>query len=114
MNMITLVLIGVGAGLAVFGAIWWRLGDNKALAFGLMAAGCWLEVLYAAIAHLPVAAVEYGALAAYWTWRWWKHRRGGRKKRTAKALGAKSRARIQALVRRMTPSPIPSPAGGRP
>lgn len=45
-------------------------------------------------------------------WLWWRNGGGGRFKRAARELGEKSKARVQALVEQMTPSPIPSPAGG--
>ena len=56
-------------------------------------------------------AVFQGCLAAYWAWMWWRGRRKGRMKKAAKELGAKSRARIDALVERLSPSPIPTPGG---
>jgi hypothetical protein len=58
-------------------------------------------------------AVFQGSLAAYWAWQWWRGRRKGRMKKAAKALGAKSKARIDALVDRLSPSPIPALGGAR-
>jgi hypothetical protein len=52
-----------------------------------------------------------GALAVWFGVQWWRGGGGGHTKRAARELGAKSRARVDALVRQMTPSPIPSPAG---
>jgi predicted negative regulator of RcsB-dependent stress response len=63
------------------------------------------------VERLAGTGVIFFALAAYFTWQWWKHRRNGRMKKAAKALGAKSKARVEALVRQMTRSPIPSPVG---
>lgn len=58
-----------------------------------------------------VSAVITGVFAVIAAYYWWKNRRKGKWKRAAKELGAKSRARVEALARQMTPSPIPSPVG---
>lgn len=60
----------------------------------------------------PVRAAIHAAVAAVCGFLWWINRRKGRMKRAARELGEKSRARVQALVEQMTPSPIPSPVGG--
>lgn len=66
---------------------------------------------------IALAALAPGALgvllAVVYTIAWWRNRRKGRGRKALKELGAKSRARVRSLVRRMTPSPIPSPAGAR-
>ena len=76
-----------------------------AVSFTLVAAGDALvgQYLWAAV----------GAIAAIWcAIDWWHNRRNGKWKRAARALGAKSKARVEALIENMTPSPIPSPVGG--
>jgi membrane associated rhomboid family serine protease len=56
-------------------------------------------------------AIVQGVSAAIWTWMWWRGHRKGRMKKAAKALGEKSRARVQALADRLERSPIPVPGG---
>jgi hypothetical protein len=53
--------------------------------------------------------VFFGSLAVAGIWLWWINRRKGRGKKALRQLGAKSKARVDALVRQMTPSPTPSP-----
>lgn len=67
----------------------------------------WVGVIDASL----MWAVIYGLFAAYFTWLWWRGRRNGRRRKALKDLGAKSRARIEAMVRQMSPSPIPAPGG---
>lgn len=59
----------------------------------------------------PGWAALSGIAAAINAYMWWRNRRKGKWKRAARELGAKSKARVEALARQMTPSPIPSPAG---
>jgi hypothetical protein len=59
-----------------------------------------------------VGAVINGSCAAVCAYLWWKGRRKGGWRRAARELGAKSKARVEALVEQMTRSPIPSPASG--
>lgn len=56
-------------------------------------------------------AVYDGLMAVLYTWLWWRNRRNGRWRKAARELGAKSKARVEALARQMTPSPIPNPVG---
>src|SRR6266498_5768978 len=52
------------------------------------------------------------AFWAVWSaYMWWKNRRKGGWKKAARRIGAKSKAWVEALVRQITPSPIPSPVG---
>lgn len=76
---------------------------------GLLAAGSWLAWITCVMEQLMAPGVVFGAEAAYFTYLWWKKRKG-RGKKALKQLGAKSRALVEALVRQMTP--IPSPVGG--
>ncbi|GAA4626721.1 hypothetical protein GCM10023196_036110 [Actinoallomurus vinaceus] len=89
----------------------WSDLEARHLAYGLYAIGNWLSFIYQAVGGDLGWAVFDGSLAAFYTWLWWRGRRNGRGKRVAKELGAKSRARIEVMARRMTPSPIPTPAG---
>lgn len=57
-------------------------------------------------------ATAFGVWAGICAYLWWRNRRNGRWKRAARELGAKSRARVEALARQMTPSPIPTLVGG--
>jgi hypothetical protein len=95
----------VGAAVGNLGGCW-----GPRTGYGLSAVGCWVGWLACVVERLEGAGVIWGLLAAYFTWQWWK-RRKGRGKKALKELGAKSRARVEALVRQMTRSPIPSPAG---
>lgn len=107
-----LLIIAAASGLAFTDRI---SGSHKRehLSCGLYAAGLWLDFVDAVLAASPTRAALAGLFAAWFTWRWWNGRRGGRGRKALRELGAKSRARIEALVERMKPSPIPSPAGGR-
>lgn len=85
---------------------------RRQLAYGLYAIGNWVSFIANVMEGSTIWAALFGLLAALFTWLWWKGRRRGRGRRALRELGAKSRARIEAMVRNMTPSPIPSPAGG--
>ncbi|WP_433225429.1 hypothetical protein [Actinomadura formosensis] len=88
-------------------------GSAEALrrAFGYGAASNWIGFV-AGVLDGDRASIICGLLAVWFTWEWWRRRRGGRGREVLRELGAKSRARIEAMVRQMSPSPIPSPAGG--
>lgn len=86
--------------------------DKMQLAHGLYAIGCGLSFVASVLEADALGTAINGLFTAWFTWLWWKNRRNGRRKRAMKDLGAKSRARIEAMVRQMTPSPIPSPVGG--
>ena len=79
----------------------------------LYAAGWWLWFLSAVADGDIGQAVLDGLFASLWTWLWWKNRPRGRGRKALRELGDKSRQRVQELVDQMTPSPVPSPAGGR-
>ncbi|WP_141576199.1 hypothetical protein [Actinomadura sp. WMMA1423] len=106
-----------GTGFAVSGGyftvttLFSSVPEREHIADGFYALGLWLAFIANVIDVSPVWSAIYGLAAAYYTWRWWKNRRNGRGRKALRELGAKSRARVQALVDRMTPSPIPSPAG---
>lgn len=87
--------------------------DRLHLSNALYAVGCWIAFVTAVLDGDAFFTAANGLLAAWFTWKWWKNRRSGRGKRALKDLGAKSRARIERLVRQMTPSPIPTPVGGK-
>jgi hypothetical protein len=112
-SILSSVLGWAGVGVALVGNFCMLTGRDKAVEFGFYAVGSWL-VYFANIIDFSLGwAVVFGAIAVLCTYAWWKNRRKGRGKKALKQIGAKSRARVQALVRQMTPSPIPSPAGGR-
>lgn len=75
-------------------------------------AGCWLWFLSMVVQGEAALSAWSGMWAAYFTWRWWNGPRNRRHRKALRELGAKARARIEAMVRQITPSPIPSPAGG--
>jgi hypothetical protein len=60
-----------------------------------------------------IAAVIQGFFAATFAWLWWRNGGGHGMKKAAKSLGAKSKARVDALVKKIEPSPIPAPGGAR-
>lgn len=97
----------------ILGAFYLLVRRDETAALGAYAIAGWLAFLSNVIDWSPRWSTWCGLLAAFCTYQWWKNRRNGRWKRAARQLGAKSKARVQALVRRITPSPIPSPAGGR-
>ena len=61
----------------------------------------------------PGWATFQGALAALFVWLWWRNGGGRRMKKAARELGAKSQARVDALVNQLRPSPVPAPGGAR-
>ncbi|MFV2172265.1 hypothetical protein ACFHW2_12230 [Actinomadura sp. LOL_016] len=79
----------------------------------LFAIGFWLAFIACAVSQDVFRTAFFGSGAVLFTWLWWKNRPRGRGRRALRELGAKSRARVRALADRMTPSPIPSPVGGR-
>ena len=50
----------------------------------------------------------FAGMTAVIIWIWWNGDDGKRKRRAARQLGDKSRARIQALVRQLAPAPNPA------
>ena len=80
-------------------------GLREVLAFWLTDA-LLLAAVYAAIRFWPFAAGSAASAVIAAAWLWWRHKRPGR---AVRSLGAKSRARIEALARRMPPARIPVP-----
>jgi hypothetical protein len=97
----------------ILGAFYLLVQRDLTATHGAYAIAGWLAFLSNVIDQSPGWSTWSGLVAAFCTYLWWKNRRNGRWKKAAKALGAKSKARVQALVRQITPSPIPSPVGGR-
>lgn len=71
--------------------------------------------LFCAMSNFMDGRLGWGAFnattAALLAWAWWNKGGGKRTKKAARELGAKSRARVEDLVRQMTPSPIPNLGG---
>lgn len=74
-------------------------------------------IIYSAAFVVAAAEGDWAGCAvdAFWfvvaAYLWWRNRRKGGWKRAARELGAKSQARVEALLENMSPSPIPSPVG---
>lgn len=86
--------------------------ELKSPCYASYAVGWWMCFLAQVMEGDPVWAALDGLVAAAYTVAWWRNRRKGRGRRALREIGAKSRARIEAMVRQITPSPIPSPTGG--
>lgn len=105
-------LYAAGCAATIIGALLHLAGDRRtsdavcALGFALTASSCALD-------GRPVGAALFGAAAALCAWSWWRGGGGKGGRRAARALGAKSTALLQALTRRLTPPPAPTPEGGR-
>lgn len=97
-------------GIIVLGG--WYLRTDRPRGLALLAVSLWMAFVASLLIGDLIDAAIFGAGAALATWFWWKHRRKGRGRKALRELGDKSRRRIQALVDNLTPSPVPSPAGG--
>ncbi|WP_433233922.1 hypothetical protein [Actinomadura nitritigenes] len=86
--------------------------EAKSLCAAWYAAGWWLFFLAEVMKGEPFWSTVDGTIAALYTRSWWNNRPKGRGRKALRELGDKSRRRIQALVDNLTPSPVPSPAGG--
>lgn len=86
-------------------------GADLRLLHAIAAGSSWCFSLTAVAAGEPAHAALTGLTGAYFVWLWWRSGGGRGLRRTARQLGAKSAARVQALVRQMTPSPVPLPGG---
>lgn len=117
MNLLTTVLSSTGFGLHA--AAWglaiarWRTSGIPHQSYGLMACGSFLLFLSACLDHSIGFAALQAALAGIYVWLWWRNGGGRRMKKIARELGAKSKARVDALVEQMQPSPISVPGGAR-
>lgn len=110
---LSLSLTSIGCGLSVIAVAGQILQEWPAhRVHGLLAIANWIMFAAQVLNGDRVWAAIHGLLAVYMTWSWWRNRPKGRGRKALRELGAKSRARVQALVDRVTPSPIPSPAGG--
>lgn len=112
-------LLSTGIGLAAAGFLRFLLAvlrrdfSPDPVTWAYYAIGNWTLCASAVIDHSPLAASLDAVLAAFYTYRWWKDRdQDGKRRKALREIGAKSRARIAALVENMTPSPVPSPSGG--
>lgn len=102
----------IGGGCLSISTVFRPAPEQDHIADGLYAVGLWIGFIANVIDTSPVWAAVYGLGAAYYTWRWWKNRRNGRMRKALRELGAKSRAKVQVLVDRITRSPAPAPSGG--
>ena len=85
-------------------------GLREVLAFWLADAVV-LAATYAAVRIGPFALGSAASALIAAAWLWWRRKRPDR---AVRSLGAKSRARVEALARRMPPAriPVPVPQGG--
>ena len=88
-----------------------RSSETLERSHGYWALANWLNFVAGVINANRWLAILSGLCAVWMTWLWWNNRRNRRRRRALRELGAKSRARIAAMVRNMSPSPIASPAG---
>lgn len=107
----TAIVSGVGCSIAGIGVALVIKGRARA-GNGLMALGNWILFLNAVAVENHFGIAINGLAGVLSTYLWWKNGGGRKGRKAARELGAKSKARVQALVDQMTPSPIPSPAGG--
>jgi Flp pilus assembly protein TadB len=106
--ILTLLLDGIGTGLYLVGLF---LPLRISLALSAIA-GFILFVANVIDGSIGWAAFQ-GSLAVMFAWLWWRNGGNRRMKKAARELGAKSKARVDALVEQMKPSPIPVPGGAR-
>jgi hypothetical protein len=113
--------LGFGLGVAAIVAFAARLFRLRAPFWGVsenalwaVAFGAWALQDILRASWLPL--VFHGALTALNTWYWWRDRGRRNRKRALEALGAKSLARLAALVRKQReaarPRPVLRPAPG--
>jgi len=90
----------------------WRLFfiNGPAAFIQLMGIACWFVADLTGGAYVAVALDTM--IAGGCLWHWWKTRdkNGGRKKKALKALGEKSRAKLQELADKVKPIPAPLPS----
>lgn len=99
---------------SLVGLYWCFLGRSEEAthrSHGAFAVANWLLFIGDVMREEALWAALAGPCAVLFTWLWWKNRRKGNGRKALKQLGEKSRARVAALVERMTPSPIPSHGG---
>src|SRR5258708_36532131 len=109
MNTVAGIAFGLGwppfAALIARAAFPRSLRGRNMLAFWLTDA-LLLAVVYAAIRLWPFALGSAASALIAAAWLWWRHKRPDK---AIRALGAKSRARVEALARQMPPPRIPVP-----
>lgn len=76
---------------------------------GCFAAGSWIWLTAAVLERHPVSIAINGVMAIWNTYWWWKNRHNRKRRNASRMLGAKSRAVVEEMVAKLTPSPIPSP-----
>lgn len=108
MNPVVLALDGIGTGLYIV-SVPAKLRPGLVLAF-IAALACFAG---AVLAGSMYGEVLHGSLAVMFAWLWWRNGGGRRMKKAARELGAKSKARVAALVGNLKPSPVPTPGSAR-
>jgi hypothetical protein len=112
---LTFIAGGVLAWLTLLTLIFSLLKHDPHLAWissGILALGSWLVFISQVLTGNHIYAIFFGFSALFSTYLWWKGRNNRKRGKALTRLGAKSRAIIDSMVERLTPSPIPSPVQG--
>lgn len=110
LNILGYPLTGIGLACFVRGAV---RGDAYLswIATGFYAVAFWMWFIVDVIQGHRIGVAIQGFFALWNTYQWWKNRRNRKRGRVGLALGEKSKAVVDAMVAKLKPSPIPSPAG---
>lgn len=117
MNFTDLLVIVGGAlvWLGIFAAIFSMLKRDPYfmwISYGVSTLGFWITFISQVLAGNHIWAIIFGIDALVGMYLWWKGRNNRKRGKALARLGAKSRAIINAMVEKLTPSPIPSPVRG--
>lgn len=103
LNAICMGVQLVGLALVLFALFrTWGQGSYS----GMYAVGNGLQTLSFAVRGDVLWATAFGLVTVWALWMWWRRGGGDKTKKAARELGAKSRARVQALVDAITPAPL--------
>lgn len=108
--MIANAIFGTAFALFTFGLCLLFKGHNEAADLSWVGSNALYSIANMINGDIGLAIFN-GSLAAIIAILWWRRGGGKRTKKAARHLGEKSKARVQALVEQMTPSPVPSPVG---
>jgi hypothetical protein len=86
--------------------------DLHHLSNGAYAIGYWILLVASALDHERIGVAIDVFFAILNTYLWWKNRKNRKRRKASQSLGAKTRAIIEGMARKLTPSPIPTPTGG--